>query len=185
MVLRSRRHSDAAPVTAVPVPANAEAGWRILSIVNDWTKHAEGKAVAVLASSGVLGSLLYTLVKGADRLPTAVVVTALVSASLLLLTATCASIALRPRLRTAGQPTNPLFYDHVARRHRDGPQSYRLVLAALANDSKALLDAVADQIWATSRTARAKYRWANRALVLLMPAIASLVLTAVLTIATS
>ncbi|RNH98587.1 Pycsar system effector family protein [Micromonospora aurantiaca (nom. illeg.)] len=185
MVLWSRRQSDAASVAAVPAPVNVEVGWQILSIVNDWTKHAEGKAVAVLAASGVLGSLLYTLVKGTGRLPMAVVVTALVSASLLLLAGTCAGIALRPRLRTVGQPTNPLFYDHVARRHRDGPQSYRLVLAALANDSKTLLDAVADQIWATSRTARTKYRWANRALVLLMLATASLVLTAVLTIATS
>ena len=120
MVLWSRRQSDAAPVTAVPAPVNVETGWRILSIVNDWTKHAEGKAVAVLASSGVLGSLLYTLVKGTDRLPTAVVFTASVSASLLLLAATCAGIALRPRLRTAGQPTNPLYYDNVARHHPVG-----------------------------------------------------------------
>lgn len=164
-------------------PINLEAGWRTLALGADWTKHAEGKAVAALASCGVLGSLLYMLVKGAQPRSTAVVLSALISLALVLAAGACSSLALRPRSRTPGEQNSPLFYDHVARRHDDGPQSYRPVLAALSRDPEALLGAIADQIWAISRTTQAKYRWAGRALILLLLALLSLATTAVLTIA--
>jgi len=46
------------------VISDPDSAREVLGLVNDWVKHAETKAGAALAASGVVGGVLYNLTKG-------------------------------------------------------------------------------------------------------------------------
>ena len=52
--------------SAEPATSSVDAAeaWKAASLVNDWVRHAETKSAGVLAASGVVGGVLYNLVKG-------------------------------------------------------------------------------------------------------------------------
>ncbi|MGW2614683.1 Pycsar system effector family protein [Streptomyces sp. NPDC001500] len=165
--------------TAPPLVTNPDQAWKALSLVVDWIRHAEAKAAATLASSGVVATILYNLVKEQSNPPFSVAFTAVACGSLVSVAATCAGIALRPRLRSKEEPTSTLYYHHIARKYTRGQGSglYIESLKSLTADSDQLVAEIASQVWANAHVARDKYRWGNYGLMSLLLAIPSLVAT--------
>ncbi len=66
------RHDVAGePGGTVDVP-DADQAWKALGLVNDWIKHAEAKASAAMAASGVSAVLLYNLDKSQTNATTTI-----------------------------------------------------------------------------------------------------------------
>ena len=165
-VRRGDRNPDPSPVvTATPLPQPDQA-WKALSLVVDWIKHAETKAGAVLAASGVSGGVLYNMVKGAADRSLALNLAAGAAGGLLFVSAVCAAMALRPRLRSREEPTSSLYYLHIAKRHgrASGSQEYSDLVLELTSDGTKLVSEIAGQVWANAHVAKDKYTWINRAM---------------------
>ena len=178
MLWTSRRRTA---LSAPPVlPPSSEAAWKILTLVNDWIRHAETKAAAALASSGATGALLYTLVKDNRPLVLGVGIGSGVCALLIFAASGAAAMALRPRLGGPGSPTSLLYYGSIARTYPIGVDAYRTALTALLSDPPALVAAIADQAWVNARIAYRKYRWTNLSISTLLLALLALAVTAII-----
>jgi hypothetical protein len=179
------RQQPAAVPTASSMPAEStgpspEDAWKALALVVDWIKHAETKAVATLAASGVVGGLLYSLVQSYRGSNLAFRVAATACGVFVFGAGLGAGMTLRPRLRSPEEPTSLLYYDHVARIYRTRVDAYVESLTALMLDRSALLDAITTQIWANAHVARRKYYWGSLGTVSLLLALLMLALTALL-----
>jgi hypothetical protein len=168
---------SAAPDGEDPAVEAAEA-WKAVGLVNDWVRHAETKAATTLAASGVIGGVLYNLVKAQTDIGLTLTIAAPLSAALAVAAAVCAVVALWPRLRSREAPTNALYFDHIARRHPKSAAGYIRELKEMIADPDVLLDHLGQQVWANARVARRKYRWAGWALVALMGAALALAVVA-------
>jgi hypothetical protein len=157
---------------ALPNKADPEQAWKVLSLVNDWLKHAEAKAAGALTAAGVVGGVLYTLVgdKEMDWLPATA---ALVCAAAVLLAATCAAVSLWPRLKAKEAPTSPIYFDHIAREHAD-VSTYRDTLHLLTAKADEITKELAVQVWSNAHVAHKKYAWAGRAIAALLISIGAL-----------
>ncbi|GGS64063.1 Pycsar system effector family protein [Nonomuraea spiralis] len=176
-----------APVRKPPLlPVAPQAGpgaddaWKTLTLVMDLVKHAETKAGLTLASAGVVGGVVYTLIRGVPRVSAAFGLTAGACALAVAVAAVAAALALIPRVRS--EPTNPLHYHHVATRFGTRPETYVGELGGLVGRPDALVPAIAHQVWANSRVAEKKYRWAGVALGALLAGLAMLTVTAVIAV---
>jgi hypothetical protein len=168
--------------TSTPPPtANPDQAWKALSLVVDWIKHADAKAAATLASSGVVATVLYNLVKGEKNPPHALIAFSTACGLFVSAAALCAGWALRPRLRSREAPTSPLYYHHIARRYTRsiGGAPYVDLLNSLAKNNDDLTREIAWQVWANAHVAREKYRWGNYGLLSLLFALPSLAATAI------
>ncbi len=152
-----------------PAVEAAEA-WNAVGLVNEWVRHAEAKAATTLAASGVLSGVLYNLVKDQVGIGWTLKIAAPASASLIIVAAVCATVALWPRLRSKDTPTSSLYFDHIARRHPHSSKAYIDELKALVANPSQLLEELGQQVWANARVARKKYFWAGWALVTLLGA---------------
>jgi len=178
-VLRGWRPPPAPqPDPPVPAAVRLDNAWRALALVNDWIKHAETKAVATLAASGVAGGVLYTLVRGEPKPSLAFKVTAVACAVFVLGGGLGAGMALRPRLRSREEPSNLLYYNHLARMYPTRADKYTDALTALVQDPDELMSAVAGQVWANAHVARRKYRWGGAGIACLLLGLAALGATA-------
>ncbi|GAS86717.1 Pycsar system effector family protein [Mycolicibacterium brisbanense] len=157
---------------------DAAEAWKAVSLVNDWVKHAETKSAGVLAASGVVGGVLYNLVKSRSDFDCWIRFGAMTCGVLAVASAICAGIALWPRLAPKEQPTSVFYFDHIARRHPNGPDAYIQELKGVLAEPDELLSQLGQQVWANARVARHKYRWAGRALVALLGATAALAVVA-------
>ncbi|MFF4251685.1 Pycsar system effector family protein [Streptomyces sp. NPDC001663] len=175
------RWFGAKPTAAPAIITNPDQAWKALSLVVDWIKHAETKAAATLASSGVTATILYNLVKEEKKFSCISLVCASACTLFTALAALCAGLALRPRLRSEEEPTSPLYYHHIARKYerRSGSDLYIEQLKALTADADLLVSEIASQIWANAHVARDKYRWGNYGLTSLLLALPTLAATAV------
>lgn len=162
-----RGRADQRHIVDDSAPVDAAEAWKAVGLVNDWVKHAESKAAATMAGAGVAGGVLYNLVKTQKHADPFLAATATATAVAVLLAAACALTALWPRLRAAEKPTSSLYFEHIARKHKDSPDAYVAEFKALARDPEALLEQLAQQIWANARVAKKKYFWAGLALILL------------------
>ncbi|GAB2941173.1 hypothetical protein GCM10027203_49350 [Nonomuraea fastidiosa] len=184
MFLSKMRTARQAPVPA-PQPDRSRAGvedaWRALSLVVDLVKHAENKAGFTLAASGVIGGLVYTLIRTTVR-PSALFSIAVAICALLVIgAACCAGLSLLPRrvnVKTAGL----LYYHQIAKRYRDRPDAYAGDLGGLIRDPDALTTAVAEQVWANAQVASRKYRWSSLGIIAMLAALAALTITAVIAV---
>lgn len=162
-----RRSPDLGPP---PVPTSAppqpDQAWKALNLVVDWIKHAETKAGAVLAATGVSGGVLYNLVKSQTPRSLTLNIAAGGAGALLFAAALCAAIALRPRLRSKEEPTSNLYYLHIAKKHSRsaGSQAYADLVLEVTSDGAKLVNDIAVQVWANAHVASAKYAWINRAM---------------------
>ncbi len=145
-----------------PVP-DPDGAWKTLSLVNDWIKHAETKAGATLAGTGVAGGVLYNLVKDQRNFGLVLAVSASLCGLFIVLAGFGAVVALWPRLKAREEPTSRLYFSHIARRHSDGSAGYVSELRELVDSPDALVEELGQQIWSNSRVAHTKYRWASRA----------------------
>lgn len=137
---------------------NSEDAWKALSQTNDLIKVADAKAGAMLAASGVLGGTLVRAVPAPllwGESPWHVVLLlvslALVAASILL-----ALKVFVPRLRT-GRSRSLLHFDNIARRYARAADFSPACRSLFEQDDR-LHEALAEQLWATSRIARRKFR---------------------------
>lgn len=159
-------------------PVDAAEAWKAVGLVNDWVRHAESKAATTLAAAGVVGGVLYNLVKDESDFGIVLAIAAPVAAALAIAGAVCAVIALWPRLRNNEPATSSLYFEHIARRHPDSSAAYVVELRELIADPGRLLDQLGQQVWANARVAKRKYRWAGIALVAVMGAALALAVVA-------
>ena len=177
--LRFRR-KPLAPVEVAELTITAEPdhAWKALGLVNDWIKHAETKAGATLAATGVIGGVLYNLVKDVHSPGWYFNTLASLCGISVFVTGILAALALWPRLRSREDPTSALYFNHIARAH-SSPATYQETLRLLTSNSDELIKEIAGQVWANAGVAHRKYHWSSRALAAL---IVSLVLLGAVTV---
>lgn len=157
----------------VPFAGNPDVAWKALLLVVDWIKHAEVKAAGSIAAAGVLAGLLYNLVKGESR-PGGFLATVAVAATVLIcLTAVFGALVFWPRLRHREEPTSPLFFHHIARKH-SSPASYVVELTKLTSRPEDFVAEIAEQVYWNSGVAHRKYKWASWAIRCLLLALVSM-----------
>jgi hypothetical protein len=170
--------TNAAAEPEVDPTVDAAEAWKAVGLVNDWVKHAETKAAATLAAAGVMGGVLYNLVKGQTSFDCLMRLTAPLCGLLVVAAAGCAIVALWPRLARSEPPTSALYFDHIARKHPHSSTEYVKELRALVLAPDELLSQLGQQVWANARVARRKYQAVGWGLVLLFSAGGALALVA-------
>lgn len=165
--------------TEVPVPLTCDPdhAWRALDLVNEWVKHAEAKSGASLAAAGVVGGVLFNLVSDYPRASWWVVVPAIACGVAAVFAGVAAGVAIWPRLRAREAPTSLLYFNHIARGHAEAA-TYQETLRLLTTDRLRLTQEIGHQVWANSKLATAKYKWAGLSIVCLLLAVACLAITA-------
>lgn len=166
-----------------PEPPVTDDAWRALTLQIDMVRHAETKAAAALASSGVLGGLLYTLVSQAKNPGTVFVVVATAAATAIVTAAAAAGVALRPRLFLRQAKSNLLFYGSIVRRFGHDADAFGTDFAALLADRRAMLAAVSAQILGNANVATRKYRAVDVSILALLTSLALLAGTALAALA--
>lgn len=168
--------------TPEPDPDQA---WKALGLVNDWIRHADAKVGASLAASGVVGAILFNLVKDLKAVSGIVLVLVVVCCVTILVGGISASIALMPRVRARWwrreEPTSMIFFDHISRAHKNDAPSYVEVLGSLTSRKVDLTKHIAQQVHSNAAVAQRKYRWANLSLLALTVAMLSLAGVALVT----
>lgn len=158
----------------------------MLSLVNDWIRHAETKAAGTMATSGVAAGVLYNLLKDVSGPGKLIGILATICVILIVTAGLAAAWALRPRLWSREEPTSNLYFDHIARRHskKDGGDAFGETIRALSVADFELVGEIAGQIWANAHVARAKYRSANIGLSAVLLALIALAATALAVVLT-
>jgi hypothetical protein len=169
--------TDTRPPT--PRVGDPEQAWKALALVTDWVRHAESKAAATLAAAGVVGGVLYSLVKDQHHASSALLAAAVICGFFVLAAALFAGFSLVPRVWSAKDPANALYFHHIAQLHvrSAGSTSYSVVFRSLIANNERLINEIADQIWANAHIARAKFRWGNLGLTSLLLAVITLAAT--------
>ncbi|MGW4881336.1 Pycsar system effector family protein [Streptomyces sp. NPDC004262] len=168
------------PPTAKPTQGpNADHAWKALGLVVDWIKHAEAKAGATLAATGVSGGVLYNLVKDVTAPSTWLILSAMLCALSIVGAGFCAGLVLWPRLRMKEAPNSLLYFHHIARSQTTS-DTYATSLIALTQDVEALVAEIAQQGWANARVAHKKFIWGGRAIRFLLLAFFTLAITTAL-----
>jgi pycsar effector protein len=168
--------ATSSPPAAEP-PPNPDHAWKALGLVIDWIKHAETKAGATLAATGVTGGALYSLIKDANTPSNWLIASTVLCALAVLGAGLCAGMVLWPRLKMKEDPTSLLYFHHIARGHA-ASDTYATSLVALTRNMEVLVTEIASQSWANSRVAHDKYMWGGRAIRLLLCALIILAVTA-------
>ena len=166
----------------VALDPQPDQAWKALSLVNEWIRHAETKAGAVLAAAGVTGGVLYNLVKSQQHASCLMSALPVICGLLAFAAGFCATATLIPRRNVSGGPenfSNLLFYSHVALAYRNDEPTYAQVLAALTFDPHDLTRHLANQVHANSVVADRKFVWATRGIICLVGALAALGIIAV------
>jgi hypothetical protein len=181
---RSKERTDPS-MTAGDPDANPDQAWKALGLVNDWIRHADAKTGATLAASGVIGTLLFDLLRNRRDLAVVVTLAATVCVLAVIASAGCAATALLPRLQlrrgSSEDPTSLLYFRHIATKYpvERGPE-YEDVLRTLTSDVEALTRQIANQVHANAVTAHRKFVWADRVVRAMVIALAVLGVTACL-----
>ena len=166
--MRPLRRSNRREVVVAEVKGEPDHAWKALSLVNDWIKHAETKAGATLAAAGVVGGVLFNLMKGRHNAGWNLDLAATVCGGAALATGVLAAVSLWPRLGHKEDPTSALYFSHIARKH-ETQASYHETLKLLTVDSDLLIKEIAGQVYVNAGIAHKKFiwsGWALRALVL-------------------
>lgn len=159
----------AEPPTAAPDPDQA---WKVLSVTNDWIRHADAKTGVTLAFVGATTGLTYSLVQGLASWSLLLVICAVVLVVALFGAAAYCWLALFPRVgsrRRAAGPTRPqslIYFGSIASAYAEDAAIYRTALADLTANATALTEQVADQVGINANIARAKFEYSQRAIML-------------------
>lgn len=86
------------PRRAVAPEPDPDHAWKLLSLVNEWIRHSDAKAGVTLAFVGVLGTMLFNLVRGFAQRSLLFDVVVVVACALLVLTAALSGWTLTPRV---------------------------------------------------------------------------------------
>jgi hypothetical protein len=126
--------------------------------------HADNKASLSLATAGVTGGVLYSIVRGARSVGLPAVCAAGACTLLILAAGLCAVVALWSRIGPSRPPVSLLYFRDIAAKYPASAGSYTEALRAVLSSPAALADEIASQIWAISHVAARKYTWANYSL---------------------
>lgn len=154
--------------TGDPDPDHA---WKLLSLVNEWIRHADAKATVTLAFTGAMGTLLFNMVKGLPETGVWTNISAVSTCAFLVAAGVLCGLTLTPRTKDivddSSDEVNRIFYAHISKHFRGQRVEYRDVIKTLTADSASLTDDLADQIHANARIATVKnqyVKWAIRAM---------------------
>lgn len=169
------------PASPPPVPAPDHA-WKLLSITNEWIRHADTKTGVVAALTGISATLLYNLIKPQTpplNWTCLLVVFASLTAASILATVAIAATQLAPRTgkRKRIGYGSPVFYRHISEDFAE-PEDYEEALADLTCDPELLTKAVAAQVHANAGVATRKFCYATWAVRTLFASFVFLGLTA-------
>lgn len=185
-----------------PTAPDPDQAWKALTLVNEWIRHAEMKATAVLVAAGVTAGILYNLVHPQTHPSLALDIVATVNALMIVASAGSSVIALVPRFTVSRtktvaatntsdvpqesatavpeDPVNLLYFRDIARHYKGDAPTYIQVLSTLTSDPTKLTEHIGRQVHANSDVAHRKYSWANRATVCLTADLILLGATAIL-----
>lgn len=145
-----------------PSPDHA---WKLLSLVNEWIRHADAKATVSLAFTGAMGTLLFNMVKDLPNTTICTNISAVATCSALVLAGVFCGLTLVPRTKpTPGDEINKLFYGHITKHFADDRPRYRDVLRTLTAEPESLTHDLADQIYENARIATVKNTYARRSI---------------------
>lgn len=156
------------PRRAVAPEPDPDHAWKLLSLVNEWIRHSDTKAGVTLAFVGVLGTMLFNLVRGFSQRSLLFDVVVVVACALLVLTAALSGWTLTPRVNDKDvdpEAINRVFFASIARHFKGDRPGYAEVLGTLTSDPRELVRDLADQVHANAEiaTLKAKYvKWAIR-----------------------
>lgn len=175
------------PKDSPAVPPQPDHAWKVLSITNEWVRHADTKTGVTLAFVGATTTVLFNLVKNEDHWTCMLVVAVALCVATLFVSVVCAWLALFPRVK--GRPSggdepdedavNLLFFGHVSSHYSKDRPTYLQVLSTLTTDPARLTRQVAAQIHENSHIATTKFKYVNRAIMAEMVAVGVAVLVAV------
>ena len=146
---------------------NADHAWKLLSLVNEWIRHADAKATATLAFTGALGALLYNLVKSQTDTGAVLDVVTVVTCLLLGFATIFCGLTLAPRMQDRDaipDAINRIFFGSISKHYRGQRPAFRDVLKTITEDPQELIRDLADQIHANARIATEKNRCAKWAI---------------------
>jgi len=170
--MRRRREKPSPRSELSAASPDPEQAWKALSLVNDWVRHAETKVGVVLGATGVSGGVLFNLVKDQSHPSRIFDIAAAICAAAVLGAGLCAMVGLYPvlrlRPRIAEEVINPLFFQDIARAYKGDAPSFGAVLHTLTTNPDDLVRHLGQQIHANATVAQRKYRWANRAIRMLL-----------------
>ncbi len=156
-----------------PFAGDPDHAWKTLTLVIDWIKHAETKAAATLAAAGVAGGVLYNLVKDESDPSWVLALASVITGVGVLVAGVSAGAAFWPRLRHREEPSSPLFFHHIARKH-SAPKGYIAELSLLTGQAETLVQEIAEQVFWNSKVAHRKYQCASLAIKALLVGLAGL-----------
>lgn len=172
-----------------PSPEHA---WKVLTITNEWIRHADAKTGITLAFVSATATALFSMAHALEQWTCLVTGTVAGSVIALLGAIVSAGLALLPRVNRYDPkgPTqesvlpedavNLLFFGEVTKHYGSDRPTYRDVLSTLTSDPPRLTRHIADQIHANAHVATTKFRWANRAIRFELSAAVGLAATAFL-----
>ena len=154
---------------AIPQPDQA---WKVLSITNEWIRHADMKIGAILPFVGVTTTVLFNLVKDEEHWTCLLTVVVTLCAAALLTSTAFAWFAMFPRVKghfadgddVDGDAVNLLFFGHISTHYSNDQPNYQQVLSLLTSDPGRLTRQVAAQIHENSHIATKKFKYVNRAI---------------------
>jgi len=157
------RRSRTEPVV-VPNPDQA---WKLLSLTNEWIRHSDAKAAVTLAFTGVMGTMIFNLVKDFVKRSFVFDFAVIVAGCLLVLTAAFCAWTLTPRVKdqdASPEDASLLFFGSIAVKFKNDRGTYREVLSSMTADPAALTRDLTDQIHANAKIAAVKSRAVQRAI---------------------
>lgn len=165
-IAASKRQRALVESSAVRVPLRAEPehAWKLLSLVNDWIRHSDAKAGVTLAFAGALGAMLFNLTRDASLRSAGFDLVVIVGCLLLLSTVWFCGCTLTPRVKDRDGDSdliNRLFFASIAKHFGRDRVRYVEVLSTLTSDPDELVKDLADQIHANARIATLKTRYAG------------------------
>lgn len=175
----ARRRAGNTPAAGEADAGNAsDEAWRVLDIASRWVTQADAKAGAVLAACGVIGGMLYSVIKDGGYGHRAWVHgAAIVCAALLTGAAAAAATALRPRRGAASAPRSLIYFHHVGKLAPDEQAGYVASLSSLLHSPDLLTEQIGQQVWAVSRVAAVKFAWVNVSAITVFGALSALGVT--------
>ncbi len=150
--------------TASQEQPSSDQVWKVLSLVNEWIRHADSKAGVTLAFTGVMATMTYNLAGTADFASLLAVAALSITGVLLITTGALCACTLIPRTNDRDIPQEEksrIFFDSIASNFT--LSQYRIELPNLVEDSDRLVRELTDQIYANSVIASVKSRFAKRA----------------------
>lgn len=161
-----------------------DAAWRTLGLVNEWVKHAETKATLTITANGVMATVLYNTVKEAAPLNDPATMAAVLTGYFITLGALLAAVALWPRLAPSAEPTNALYFNHIADKYYrpEDTEEYVDHFRKISMSDSTMFSEVSTQVWANSHVASLKFKWASIGLALTLLGLGSLACTLLATL---